>query len=244
MPVNTIELPKALRGLVDRFVLRNPLVEYGGFILGTPLRFESFYPVPNFSNDPRREFAAPSNWESFVTTFAEAIGKGVVAHFHTHPSHSIPSGQDIKSGGYWFRAVTYMILIAPNKEGNKTSWWVLDRNHEVQEIAETDRELEDASLLLARRYGFADLGHVLMDSDGALRTTGEMARVLLTNEDARILYSRLIANRQKIKKGEAAKIGGMSASRARVAFKVLQEAGLLKEDWTGFETIDIFGRRL
>jgi proteasome lid subunit RPN8/RPN11 len=244
VPVNTVELPKALRGLVDQFILRNPSVEYGGFILGTPLRFESFYPVPNRSNDPRREFHVPTDWEAFVDIFAEAIGKGVVGHFHTHPDHSIPSGQDIKAGEYWFRKVTYMILIAPNKEGNKTTWWILDKNHEVQEIAETDRELEDASLLLARRYGFADLGHVLMDSDGALRTTGEMARVLLADGDARTLYARLVSNGKRIKRGEAAKIAGMSEDRARKAFNVLHGAGFLKDEYQNFTVIDIFGRKL
>lgn len=59
MPVNTIEVPTALQEVIDEFILADPTREYGGFLFGTPLRFETFLPVPNVSATPKSRYEMP-----------------------------------------------------------------------------------------------------------------------------------------------------------------------------------------
>lgn len=251
MPVETIELPKGLRDTLDAFILKDPTREYGGFIFGTPIRFDTFLPVPNVAADVRNTFKAPDSWQSYAKEFSRVVGSDVVAHVHTHPSHSIPSEQDFRSGAFWFRHVRYMVLIAPDAKHGRTTWWVLDKNAEVQNLTIVDAELEEASLLVARRYGFISLGNVLMDHDGKLRAHGAMPDVLLTNEDARRLYVRLRAHNGPTVKTQKdlVAIAGMSAARTMAAVKALDAAGLLvpKPSWVthrSYEVVDLFGRGL
>ncbi|GAA5514930.1 hypothetical protein Dcar01_03694 [Deinococcus carri] len=228
MPVNTIELPQGLRDTLDAFILADPGREHGGFLFGTPLRFDTFLPVPNVSARPQREYKVPDNWQDYVNVFACVTGNVPIAHVHTHPSHSIPSEQDFRAGQYWYRLVRYMVLIAPNASGNKTTWWVLDRNAEVQELLHVDRELEASSLLVARRYGFAALGQVLLDQQGSLRGPSATAQVLLENSQARQLYARLLAQGPVRTKAELAKVAGLPAERAQALAKALEAAGLVE----------------
>jgi proteasome lid subunit RPN8/RPN11 len=192
MPVNTIELPRELRHVVDAFILSDPTKEYGGFLFGTPLRFHTFLPIPNVSPTPGKQYKAPDDWKRYTDAFAGLIGYDVVAQVHTHPSHSIPSEQDVKASQFWFQHARYLGLIAPNVEGNRTTWWIVDRQFEVQELLETDATLDTASLLVARRYGFANLGAVLMDNHGHLKAQGKIPQTLLDHPDARQLYAKLL----------------------------------------------------
>ncbi len=246
VPVNTIEVPKALREVVDGFVLSDPTREHGGFLFGTPLRFDTFLPVPNVAPDTRNTYKVPNNWQAFARAFSNVVGSEVVAHVHTHPSHSIPSEQDFKAGKYWFQHVRYMVLIAPNAEGGKTTWWVLDERAEVQEIVSTDDELEAASLLFARRFGFADLGPVLMAADGTLRAQGRIPQALLENADARTLYTAILGSKRRLDTKKALQeISGLSGPRVTAALEILDEAGLATQSQFSrrFTATDIFGRR-
>lgn len=247
MSVETIELPKGLRDTLDAFILRDPTREHGGFIFGTPIRFDTFLPVPNVASNVRSTFKAPDNWADYATEFTRVVGSEVIAHVHTHPSHSIPSEQDFKAGAYWYRHVRYMILIAPDAQHGRTTWWVLDKNAEVQNLVVVDGELEAASLLVARRYGFLSLGHVLMDHDGKLRAPGAMPDVLLTNEDARRLYVRLREHGKATTQKELAEVAGLSVARTNTAVKALDAAGLLVpkgpyQSYRTYRVVDLFGR--
>ena len=246
MPVNTIEVPKALREVVDGFVLSDPTREHGGFLFGTPLRFDTFLPVPNVSADKRTTYKMPDNWQAYARAFADVVGSEAVAQVHTHPRHSIPSEQDFRAGKYWYRHVRYMVLVAPNAEGGKTTWWVLDERAEVQEIVATDDELEASSLLFARRFGFADLGPVLMAADGTLRAQGRIPQALLENADARTLYTAILASKKRLDTKKALQdISRLSGPRVTAALEVLDEAGLVKQENFSkrFTATDIFGRR-
>lgn len=247
MAVNTIELPGDLRAVVDNFVLENPSREYGGLLFGTPLRFDTFLPVPNVSPEPRSKYEMPKNWRQYAECFANVVGCELVAQVHTYPTHSIPSGQDVKSGSYWFNNVRYMVLIAPNAEANKTTWWVLDKKFEVQETVNTDEELEAASLLFARRYGFADLGHVLMNDRGDLQARGRIPQVFVDSPDARTLYTTVLRTKEQIEsKKQLQSLSGLSLQRVNAALSALWEAGLLEDTIRYnelFKPVNIFGRR-
>lgn len=248
MAVETIELPKGLRDTIDAFVLRDPTREYGGFIFGTPIRFDTFLPAPNVSANPHREYLPPDNWKQFTDEFTRAVGSDVIAQVHTHPNHSIPSEQDFRANQYWFRYARYAVLIAPDREHGRTSWWVLDKNAEVQNLNVVDGELEAASLLVARRYGYLSLGNVLMDHDGALRAPGATPAVLLTNADARQLYVRLRAHtgpRVDTQK-KLTEVAGLSSARTMAAVKALDAVGLLVPklsyaSYRTYEVVDLYG---
>lgn len=245
MPVNTIELPRELREVVDAFILKDPGREHGGFLFGTPLRFETFLPVPNVSNTPKNKYEVPGNWQDYTKIFADVTGASVVAHVHTHPSHSIPSGQDVKASDYWTERMPYTVLIAPNVEAHKTTWWILDKRFEVQELMEVDDALEAASLLFARRFGFASLGPVLMDATGQLRAQGRIPQTFLVSPDARTLYTAMLGKRSSTKK-ELQELSGLSLARTTYALEQLQEAGLVElpsYSYYPYKVTDIFGRR-
>jgi proteasome lid subunit RPN8/RPN11 len=248
MPVATIELPSGLREVVDRFILADPQREHGGFLFGTPLRFDTFLPVPNVAEDRRNTYKVAPGWNDYTVEFERITGSGLIAHVHTHPSHSIPSEQDFKAGKYWFRHVRYMVLIAPNAEGNRTTWWVLDERAEVQDLVCVTAELEAATLLVARRFGLANLGEVMMDPEGRLLAQGALPQALMDSPDARQLYTRLLAHGRSVDtKTELAKVAGLSAVRTNAAAALLARGGLLSEKemgWGRYTPVDIFGRRL
>lgn len=247
MGVNTIELPIALRETIDTFILSDPQREHGGFLFGTPLSFQTFLPIPNVSTAPRSSYKVPENWEMYANAFGALVGSRPVAHVHTHPSHSIPSEQDFRAGQYWFRHVRYMVLIAPNVRSQKTTWWVLDQQAEVQELLQVDGELEAASLLVARRYGYASLGTVLLDQQGGLRAPSVTAQALLDDPAARQLYTRLLAHGPVKTKVELAKVSGLPLERAQTVARSLEKVGLVKiavlrygERGTEYKAVSLF----
>lgn len=248
MAVNTIEVPNSLREVVDGFILNNPSVEYGGFLFGTKLRFDTFLPIPNVAANKNTTYKMPDSWPQYSKAFSNVVGVEAVAHVHTHPSHSIPSEQDFRSMEYWFRYVEYMVLVVPDVEGAKTTWWVLDKNAEVQDIVATDKELEASSLLFARRYGFVNLGEVLMDRDGGLSTRGGVPEALISEADVRVLYTRAVQHKGRIDtKKHLLSISGLTMPRLTKALGVLEKAGLVdipKNSWNSYVFTDLFGRSL
>jgi proteasome lid subunit RPN8/RPN11 len=247
--VQVIELPSDLRSVVDAYVLADPKREYGGFLFGTASSFKTFLPVPNTHPQPTTTYRPPDNWREYVDAFAAVTGFGPVAHVHTHPSHSIPSEQDKRAGDHWFKVVPYMVLIAPNAAASRTSWWVLDKAFEVQDLASTDEALEAATLLVARRYGFTSLGRVLMDRDGRILGEGDGTTALLSDPEMRTAYAKLTRHGAVKTKTEAAQAMGVSPAKADRLLAALKECGLVQEDnrWNrpkpdSWRPLDLFGR--
>jgi proteasome lid subunit RPN8/RPN11 len=243
--VNTIRVPKRLLETLDAYILANSRLEHGGLLFGTPTEFVTFLPVPNVSSSPSSSYSMPQGWQAWADVFGAVVGCQDVAHVHTHPNHSIPSAKDLESARWWHDRHPYTVLIAPNTEGNSTTWWVLDKSFEVQELILTDEDLDQASLLLARRFGMANLGQVLMESSGRLLSEGGVARALLGSEDVRLLYVALLARNGTIKnKGDIQAASPLPRERTKRALDVLEKAGLVRNDWRGHGVTSIFARKL
>lgn len=215
-------IPERLKELVEGWLLQsNRKIEHGGVFFGTETEFKSFLPIPNFSQNPSKEFDR-GNSEHYEKEFSKFIGHLPISGMHTHPNGSIPSEGDCK---YIQHPKTPKMEIVISDMGDKFEWFCFDDRLRHVNIFFRDIDLEKSVLSLAQSFDMMDLGRCMITPKHELLCENEKGKMFLQIDgDAYAVWDWLESKKDIWKrktKIDIQKDTGLSLNRVNKALKRL-----------------------
>lgn len=215
-------IAKGLRDSVEGYVRANSRYEVGGVFLGDDERLLFFVPLPNVSEDDKTStYLSGRNALEVADLLGKISGLEIVAGMHSHPNGSVVSEADLR----WLERTSHKFGVVVANKGTEMEWFCIAKNGQNQPIFWSDEEHAMVALLLAKKMGLIDLGHVMLTPVGDLLCENDEARVLLSIDKDVLAVRRLIAGRDKWNQPTKKEIAEKTKlSRERVA-KALAKIG-------------------
>ena len=163
-------IPKALRGLVESYVMKvGRNLEKGGYLVGRDNMITAFIPVPNASNGDHSAsyFINRQSTSALAEEFAKMVGGKILGDLHTHPDGTVPSEQD----GRYVRGLSwpYHVILSDRKDA--FDWYCVDTGLRGIALVESDAQLEGIMELVAGELSMFDMGRFFVTPKGELLST-------------------------------------------------------------------------
>jgi hypothetical protein len=230
-----VYITSELRILVNNFLVsNNPKVEHGGFFYGrdNTLILPRF--LPNTSNDQRSSYSPPNNWKWLTDIDKKLFNTDLCIHFHTHPDHTVISGQDIKVA--MGKAYGNPLILLQYDEDEKKYSWKGYSNLEEWKVVEINKTFDEFKEYYSKSLGLVNLGNVYLTETNEILSDDVKAKIFLTlNEDVLTLYRHLNTKKHNSWSWNKPTYSGLSndcgysVQRVKKALSILNKNGLFKD---------------
>ena len=219
----TLLIPNKLQALVEAYLnAMNRNIEMGGYFFGHDNRFTGFLPIPNYAEQPSREYKL-SNTKNIANGYAKMLGADIMADMHTHPNGTVPSEQD----GRYVRGMSWPHHIVIVDKGSRWEWFVLDRNLSTVQWLNSNVELEAYAEAIASEAGLTYLGQMFLTPKGEV-VGNQKARSFISVDADTWRVSQYMAETRRRNQyhsftyTEISKALGLSYPRVKVAMNKLE----------------------
>lgn len=231
---STLYIHEDLKRFVESYILNNnPDQEHGGYFLGA--NYQLIIPIflPNVSNTPQRSYQMPSNYQIFLETFKQMFQLESEWHFHTHPSHSVVSEQDVRSASYY---TDIQLLIMYDKAQQSFSWDSYDRNGIKHYLQFVSQQYELFKTFFAHSLGLLNLGSSFVTPSGELICNDSFGKAFLSFDyETFQVYKYLLAHKNRFGGISVPKLAKMQEELQLSSNRIKRAKELIKQ----FKLIDL-----